>query len=294
MDMEILKFKTHNIILLFFTIGFFILTSCRKDAEVKLPESNPKPVVAGFISPQDSFITIRLTPSIPLFRKNQTSPETEIRDALVKISQDGNSVIIPYFKDSVGYQISSTQFQIMAGKSYSLEIKLSSGEVLMSNTMVPTATVSDFLLTAQKNRVDSSSFGIRHEILFNLKWQDPPELDNYYRILIYSLESNFTQANDTIAMVFADEFVADQAKDGQILDKTISTSIFSDNLTLMSDKIYLVYLINCNKDYYNYHRDLARFDDLNPFTERKINFSNIEGGIGCFGAHYTILKKTKI
>ncbi len=49
--------------------------------------------------------------------------------------------------------------------------------------------------------------------------------------------------------------------------------------------VNLAYLILGNRDYYLYHKDLYESNDENPFSEAKINFSNIEGGIGCFGAY---------
>jgi hypothetical protein len=57
-------------------------------------------------------------------------------------------------------------------------------------------------------------------------------------------------------------------------------------ITILSpDTIVGAFLISGNEDYINYHKDLQRFQDLNPFSEPTINFSNIKGGIGCFGAY---------
>jgi hypothetical protein len=45
-------------------------------------------------------------------------------------------------------------------------------------------------------------------------------------------------------------------------------------------------LYNADEHYYRYHRSLTeRHDYTNPFTEPYLIYSNIEGGLGCFGAY---------
>jgi hypothetical protein len=43
---------------------------------------------------------------------------------------------------------------------------------------------------------------------------------------------------------------------------------------------------NADVNYFKYHRSLQqRLDTENPFTEPSIIYTNIKGGLGCFGAY---------
>ena len=62
-------------------IGIFY--ACEKEANVKIPETEPKPVLVCFISPEDSLISVSLTNSIPLYTGNANNYPYEIKNATI-------------------------------------------------------------------------------------------------------------------------------------------------------------------------------------------------------------------
>lgn len=70
----------------------------------------------------------------------------------------------------------------------------------------------------------------------------------------------------------------------------LSVILLSGCETMVTGKPKLVSitmeLYNADEHYYRYHRSLTeRHDYTNPFTEPYLIYSNIEGGLGCFGAY---------
>jgi hypothetical protein len=292
--MEILinytNMRNVNLPIVFLLIAL-IFYSCEKEANVKIPETEPKPVLVCFISPEDSLISVSLTNSIPLYTKNSVKYPYEINNATITISNGSKSVKIPWYKDSIGYQISTTLFPIYPGETYSLEVNIPDGRKLSAKTKVPANVFPQFNFTLTKNLIDSNEYSVNYNFIYELSWNDIPSEANYYRGIIYNLYSDSTLAPDTVAQPLNELFESDQGKDGGLIKINGQGNLFYvPGATPISSTNYIAYLMLCNKDYYDYHKDLFNNNDTNPFAESKINFSNIEGGIGCFSA-YRMSKK---
>jgi hypothetical protein len=279
------------VIILFITYSAFV-TSCEKEANVKIPESEPKPVLVCFISPEDSLITVKLTNSIPLYTESSKKYPYEIKNATLTISNGISSKIIPWYKDSIGYQLSTSIFPIKGGETYTLEVTIPDGRNLKANTKVPSQDFPSFNFTIEKNLIDSNEFAVNYEFIYQLSWNDLPGAGNFYRGIIYNLYSDSILGADTISQIFNEVFESDEGKDGGSIKIAGQGNIFyfPGSSAPLSSSNYIAYLMLCNKEYYDYHLDLYINNDINPFSEPKINFSNIEGGIGCFSA-YRLAKK---
>ena len=267
-------------------------TKCKKEANVKIPDTVPKPVLVCFISPEDSLIRVTLTNSIPLYTSNTNKYPYEINNATITISDGSTSKIIPWFKDSIGYILPAKFFPIKAGTQYSLKAEIPDGRILKATTKVPSNSFPNFDLSYTKTMLDSNEYNVNYEINYKLSWNDYAGETNYYRGVIYSLYLDSTISNDTISQLINEVFESDKDRDGSII-KIAGTGNFYINKMApipMNNTVNLAYLILCNKEYFEYHKDLYTNNDDNPFAESKINFSNIEGGIGCFSA-YRVNKK---
>lgn len=264
------------------------VVSCTRDATVTIPETDEKPVVTCFISPQDSFITVSISRSQALYKGPLSPKPEEIKDALVFFGDENNSILIPYIKEETGYQIPAQFFPILAGKTYSLTIKLKSGETITSETTVPINEIQDFNLAVTRELLDSSEFSYSYEYLFNFSWQDKPGSGDQYRLLVSGLMFDSFLGSDTIAQTISEEYASDQDRDGTKIAEAISVSnsFFSENGVFRGVySSFIGYLIQGNSDYIHYHSDLLRNAFNGPFSEPVINFSNINGGIGCFAAY---------
>jgi hypothetical protein len=282
--------KIKNLIVLVQLLLLF--SNCRKEAKVKIPETEPKPVLVCFISPEDSLIRVTLTNSIPLYTSNSNKFPYEINNATITISDGSTSKIIPWYKDSIGYQLSTKFFPILAGIKYSLNADIPDGRKLKASTQVPINSFPNFEYTYSKNTIDSNEFGVSYEINYKLSWNDFAGETNFYRGIIYNLYSDSTVSKDSIAQLVNEVFESDKDRDGSTIKLAGTSSFYIDKMAPipMNSSSNIAYLILCNKEYFEYHKDLYTNNDVNPFSESKINFSNIEGGIGCFSA-YRVSKK---
>ena len=263
--------------------------SCERDANVKLPDTAPKPVLVCFISPQDSIIKVMLTNSRQIYTTQKGNYPYIIKNADVKISINGTSATIPFINDSLGYQLSTKFFSIKEGEKYFLEVNIPDGRKLSSNTQVPAKKPSEIKYKSIRTLYDSSEFFIDLSYDKEISWNDIPGEKNTYRALVYILRIT-KNSNDTTALQYAEFYKTDEIGDGSIL--TISSQIYAgySTDTLSGDFPTFVgtiaFLIVGNDDYIKYHKDLTRnVVESNPFSEPTINFSNIKGGIGCFGAY---------
>lgn len=84
---------------------------------------------------------------------------------------------------------------------------------------------------------------------------------------------------------FNNEFFTDKGRDGENIE---IASIVLNNTRTLDSSFFKVYILNTNKEYYDYHESIKKYsggDD--PFTEVSPVFTNITGGLGIFAA-YTI------
>lgn len=268
-------------------IGLAMLPSCRKEASVKIPETVPKAVLVSFISPEDNFITVKLTNSIPLYSTHSNAYPFEIKNATITISNGSLSKTIPWYKDSVGYRLSTGLFPVNAGATYTIDVKIPDGRILKAKTTVPAQQFPQFNFSLEKNLIDSNEYSVSYEFIYELSWNDIPGSANFYRSVIYNLYSDSSMGTDTTAQIINEIFENDEGKDGAKI-KLNGQSYFyyvPGTNPPLNNSNYVAYMILCNKAYYDYHKDLYINNDVNPFSEAKINFTNIEGGIGCFSAY---------
>ncbi len=68
-------------------VNSLTFVSCERDATVELPDTEPKPVLVCFISPQDSMIRVTLTNSRPIYSSQKSNFPYIIKKMNKKISQ---------------------------------------------------------------------------------------------------------------------------------------------------------------------------------------------------------------
>jgi hypothetical protein len=246
-----------------------------------------------FISPQDSLIRVTLTNSRPIYSTQKSNFPYIIKNAEVKISINGASATVPFINDSAGYQLNTKFFPIKEGEKYSLEVSIPDGRKLSSETIVPSKKPEDVNFKITRTVNDSNLYFIDVKYDVEISWKDIIGEKNTYRSLVYSFTAT-KNSTDTNTFLVSEEYKSDELGDGLTI-KVNSENFAGYSTDSLSSDIptyagTMAYLIVGNDDYTKYHKDLSRFQDMNPFSEPTINFSNIQNGIGCFGA-YLIDKK---
>lgn len=278
--------------------------------ETRLPKTASKLVVHSFISPQNTQINVAVTESTPLF-SDMDEKEDVIETALVKISDEVNEITIPFDPKTRLYSIDQSKFPIVASKTYTLHV--SEGErVVTAHCQVPgnTPVIQSYSL----DTTTGSHFSREDTALvLKMSWQDIPNDTNYYRVraqgeMEYSVPDAGSAGKRTRSELdFSwqessghSEWQSDRNLDGSLFSSPTGKLFIPTFITPAPNSgsppkqhdsqfrlIALTMMVyNSDVNYYKYHRSVQqRMDTENPLSEPSQIYSNIDGGLGCFGAY---------
>lgn len=271
------------------SLCLMICASCEKVVtDVDIPDTPSKLVVFAFISPEDTLISIKVGQSAPVYGERIST--RDISNATVVMSSGGTSVTAIQNMGFNGYTIPVSALPIVAGGTYRLDVSTPDGRRVAATCTVPTAPVvidaAEYL-----KRSSPDNFG-SNEYRLLCKWADQPGVKNYYRLDV-NMVGAFVSDNDTIFRYSEMQkgVTDDTGADGQQLSLLFDQVDFYDN----SDNYALEYtLLVTDKGYYDYHESRFRYIGDDPFSEPVIVKSNIEGGLGCFGAYIKTVKRVKM
>lgn len=284
------------ILFIFSCATAFFFCACEKDANIKLPEVNSKIVIEGFISPNDTVISITVRRSKPVFKATAYNINNPVVDATVLLSDGINSINLPYKPSKRAYAIPTSLYPVQNGKTYYLSVSTPDGNSVSAETTVPNDTVTMSSLTSVVEEIRDPYFpnDPYYHTRFTIQWQDIPNVKNYYRTIVEDINRSYNFPYDTTIVQtyisFNEQLYDDKEFDGHL--KTVfdlSTSYISPSNPVAME----VKLLNCSYEYYQYHKLINAARDAsagNPFAEPTIMYTNINGGLGVFAA-YTSTKK---
>lgn len=281
----------------------------------KIPKTESKLTVECYISPQSARLEAIVTQSQPLFGPANYDPQY-VKDARVFLSDGQNRVQLLYVDSTTNYTADSRELRIEAGKTYTLTVEDGERSVKASCT-VPLKLPVITNLAVEKNY---SGYGTDSVASVKFSWDDIKGESNFYAIRGYSVSEYMTIRYDGENSVPVPQRYA--FKQEMYLGKALYNDINLDGITYNSPE-YTIYLIpkgevtyedengviksfynnadlsevrvevlHLDENYYRFFRSLEnnRNQD-NPFVEPTLIYTNIEGGLGCFGA-YNMISKT--
>jgi hypothetical protein len=263
----------------------FFLASCERDADIALPESKPKMSLACFISPNQP-IQATLIPVIPVFGAQPGSKKELIPNATIGIT-DGIDTAFMVLVNQSHYEVPSGALAIQAGKKYTLFAKADGFPGITASCTVPTLLPSNLQLTySALNRAEDSLYTVQ------LNWLDPLAEDNYYRVEASTTDSLVSGAVRTYDYLFPTHFYSDLLHPGEAIQS--GTGSYASLPRFVGKRWVLAQLITCDVNYYRYHLSLESVAKGNPFQEPVSLYSNVDGGVGCFGAYYITTETKRI
>jgi hypothetical protein len=249
------------------------------------------------------------------FDSTLSSNSNVIPDADVSISNGTVTANLIYDKKYEIYKISTREFSIRSGVTYNLVVK-SKGRTAQATCTVPPrrAQIQSFTIDS----TSQSSFGFSrngYKVQFN--WVDNLNQPDTYRVRAY-LEYEYLEPNvyEELGLVFeekirrtaanwngrftdTDAYISDLNKDGKNMESPVGT-IFPNlpNRTVIfegteyrnkySEKKprIVIELLTIEENYHQYHLSIIKHENSenNPFAEPYSVYSNVKGGLGCFGA----------
>ncbi len=266
--------KRYFVILLLITS----LASCEKEANIKLPEVKPVPVIYCYLSPSDTAISLKLSMSQPLFEKQDINIYDPISDANVTLSSAQGNISLTYDQNKNKYTALTSVYPIIAGQTYKLLVTLNNGTVAEAETTVPGNNIP--ILAASVNTITTNN---NQYLRFKLSFQDDGSLTNYYRVAMADIIS-FVPNDTTYSETGIRNIYSDAGNNGALMEVNFDSYM----LPTSSHYGYMIYLLNTNKDYYLFHQSLRNYQQGNPFAEPSLIYTNIKGGLGVFAAsNYT-------
>ncbi|TAF35467.1 MAG: DUF4249 domain-containing protein [Cytophagales bacterium] len=283
------KIKVHFVVV--FSLLLSLLGCESTVTNVEIPEVESKLVITSFISPEEDSITAELYESRPIFDPNSTANERQpISNATVTLSNGIESVNLVYDRTLERYQISAAEFKIEGGRTYSITASTPDGRKVKATCSVPSG-----LVAVPSLKMDSS-FNSRDQFMrYRLKfsWLDLPEKGNLYRVAAarYGLDEDsggLIRYVQSIAIEDGLPYLDDETNNGNPFSR-----IVVEDRTRGERPVTIEFLIlHTDSHYYRYHFGLFNYTSGNPFAEPTLVYTNVENGLGCFGA-YRLTKARK-
>lgn len=258
--------------------------SCTKEANVKLPETKPLPVMYSYICPTDSVIRLKLMSSSPLFSSNQIDVLAAVSDGDVKISSAQGTAQLIFNQNTGYYELKTNSYPIVPGQVYKMTITTINGDVATAETQVPFTAVPISMVTVE-TIPENYQTSDRIKAFFT----DEANSVNYYRIaashcFVYNSQTD-TIVNDTRI----NELYSDINHDGENASLVGRFYQRYDSTAYYSTEYYDVFLYNCSESYYNFYKsyknDSGSGISFPPPAEPTLLYTNVKGGFGCFGAY---------
>ena len=285
--------------------------SLRQEVEPKgLIQESEKLVVACFISPQDTVLAARVSYTLPVLGTGNAF-NTDVTNATVTLS-DGQREVMLTLKPGIpnsgigsSYRANASELPIVAGKTYMLTVRVPDGREVTAACIVPESVALNQVTVDSSTTTD---FGLsRKEYYARMRWHDPAAgQTNFYRVtgnneFTYTYKTQ-TSPNgpirDTTLRMWGDWYfntgstLTDLGRDGQEIISgrgrlAISYSWINGQQNPSFPRQLNAHLMNVEENYYRYHDAVERQNQVgeNPFAEPVPIPTNIQGGLGCFGAY---------
>ncbi|MEZ0484884.1 DUF4249 domain-containing protein [Fibrella aquatica] len=263
----------------------------------KIPTATAKLVVHSYISPQDTLLTVVVErPKAILGEQSGTSFNRQyLSDATVELSDGSRSVQLPFSYQDQLYVLRASNLPILAGRTYTLRVSAPNYPATTAQCTVPEAVVPTDI------RVDSlieNQFGQPRTIIYGrLYWNDKAGQPNYYRVmgrLRQTLLNAPNNSGDRTSFTFESPlsfpeitFTTDKNRDGEdFFSPRGEQNLYYSPTNPVVSSLLTMTLNNIDAESYRYYDAMRRQSSAgdNPFAEPVQVPTNIQNGLGCFGA----------
>lgn len=257
------------------------------EKEVAPPHSAtiPQCVVEGYLSPNSDEVQVSLQWSKPLFNTTTEALNNPyINNAKVVLFNSAKESIPLVFDEYRQIYIAKhTSFPIKEKENYSLQVEIPNTPTVTANCTIP----SKFKSEIENIRIIKTSDDGSEALQIAFEFNDIPNEKNYYLADILIKKHNFN------SIVRVEPFT-DFNRDGKKI--LVRSEKIWDNNYYNKDSIE-INLFSVDKSLYDYKRSILKQqdnEDLGIFKEPVFIISNINNGLGIFGAYTKISKSKKL
>ena len=272
--------KSLSQLLLAMFSAMILVSSCTTDADIPLPEVDPKIVVNCYISDELTIIKAVVFKSNPVFSDgdgNYPYTSNVEEDMYVVISNGNISAELIFNPETEFYEVGTDVFPLIAGGNYTLTVTAPDGETVRANTTIPLNAAIVQSSSFQVEQISNDFYGEQTKVIIKQTLTYPSSSFDYYRFY-YVLQDQF-MTNIYVSEDYAD----DNSLDGNLLynEHEMIAYYGSDN-PILSVKAFV---IRGSEEYQRYHKTVYNQSPGDPFSEPSIIYSNVEGGLGVFAGY---------
>lgn len=303
-----------TILLLWLLLAIAACGSLRNEVSPSLLSiEGEKLVVNGYISPQDTLLSVKVSRSKPVLGEQTDALPYNVDNAIVSLTDGNRVVVLRYLSDKQWYQAKATLLPILTGKTYTLTVSTPDGKQVKASATVPKPVpinqgILDSTIVTVGNRLQKI-YSVRFD------WQDPGNEPNFYEYAAYykwgsnDPKVQINQQGSSLRLLsFAREnrtgnLLTDDRQDGALLTSLAAEAgLVEVNVTapnaeetlkklslgkLLINSQVILRLLSTEELYYRYADAIIRQREnrSNPFAEPVLIPTNIQGGLGCFAAY---------
>ncbi len=246
-----------------FLLLILLLSGCEKVINVDLNEANPVVVVEGNVDASKSFAEIKLSKTSNYFDQSESEM---LSDADVRINiDDSESFLLPETGKGI---YSFDKIPVKPGATYHLIVNADNNFYEGISVLQPKVEIDTLWYY-----FDNADSFFDKGYVINVFFDDPPDVDNYYRIKVFVNNKLKNKADDFV--LFSDRFF-----DGQLVE--IGLQNFDIN-PLDTVDIQLISLDEKTYDFYNTFVDLL-YNNPGSAAPANPNTNLSNGALGYFSA----------
>lgn len=256
----------------------FMLVACEKSVDIALPNSTPRLVVNGSLTP-DSSITIYVGHTTKLF---DDSPNY-LEDLQPLVEVNNTTIVL----DSKGKGIYKAVRAAKAGEKYNITVSASGYSTVSATAEVPQPP------RFNKLKVKRTLLNQLNNIQFSMVIVDPKETRDYYIVEVQSTDESSTDlpitstdpATEPQQFSYQDQLlISDKSFNGQ--NKKIRFSI-NNSFFITKASSFKVKLKRCTPELWEYKSAYFLYlaNAETPTSIPMQMYTNINNGVGIFGGH---------
>jgi hypothetical protein len=281
-----------------FLMAIVGLIACKKEVDYKLVAEKPQLVVQSFFTPAEDSIKVYLSYTESFFEDKsiRNSLVANISKAQLTMSDGTLSKPLKWSVRKAAFVLASRDLPLLAGKTYSLNVKTVEGNTATASSKMPNEIVGA-LLTRTKGIAKNNQRKDRLTLELNAESGKTNYLE--FRLFVKSTYTSFGNVSEQLRLINK-SIIKEDALTAAIGvtysdDVPVNTGSSSGppNPNFSFVIVYQGLFIKANEEYYKYlDASKKNFDASgNPFAEPTSLYTNITGGLGVFAAYQLEIKE---
>ena len=276
---------------IFFLFLGIMLSSCSTDDFLSVEEnsanipSSSAPTISAFLCPQDTIHKVQLLYTRPVVGRDLSREwSNNVGKAIVTLSNGDQTIVLKSGgSNSSIFTIKAKDFQVEAGKTYTLNVTTYDGQKAEASCTIPLNRVD--IKKADTKEITDVKYQSKKYLV---TWEDIAKKKNYYAVYVLTKYVSITNKYVSVDQEDSENSITDEGNDGgKMATKKSFYMTPRQNFNDGSYRITEIQILNTDVNFYRYQKDLEtlKITGDNPLVEPISVYSNVKGGFGVFAGY---------